>query len=274
MFCQSFKQHAFNEKRRMLVRLRCKMWDCDYCSQINAYKWRMAIRARIAEVGADGWAFLTVTARGKAHRHGTTLTALMSNSDRFWKRFRRAFDNPDYLRVYERDSKGAVHMHILTRVSPSDIGDKKAWRTYGQRQADGTIVKKMRYRGIGHIALKKASFGTGLGYICDFSPISVKHLEDDNHAVNTVIFYITKYLTKSLQASFPKGTRRVQASQKFKHNKVNVNDEGVWKLVVQVYYTDVLELGDIRDLTRKRLINIELFEELGVTALPLYDDTY
>ena len=274
MFCPKFKKHAFNAERRMLVRLRCKMWDCDFCAKINAYKWRLAIKARIEEVGASGWSFATVTARGRAHRHGTTLIALTQSGDRFFKRLRRAFGNFDYLRVFEHDAKGAVHMHILMRVSPKDIDDMTKWFTYGQRQKDGTIIKKKRYRGIGHILLKRAAFGVGLGYICDFSPINVANCDDDNHAMNTVIFYITKYLTKSMQANFGKGTRRVQASQKFKVNKIDVNDAGTWKLIVQVYYTDVLELGDIRDLSRQRLITIGLFEELGVTALPIYDDTY
>lgn len=258
----------------MLVRLRCKKWDCDHCSKINAYKWRLAIKARVQEVGVNGWALLTVTARRKNHKHGTTLTAIMSSGDKFFKRLRRAFGNFDYVRVYERHKSGNFHMHILAHISPKDIEDMSKWRTFGKTQEDGTIIIKKRYRGEGHVTLKKASFGSGMGFICDFSPISVKHFDDDNHAINTVIFYITKYLTKDLQGSFVKGVRRVQASQKFKPNAINVNDEGVWKRVIQVYYTDVLKIGDIRDLSRKRLITIALFEELGVTALPLYDDTY
>lgn len=274
MYCQQFKQHAFNPSRRMLVRLRCKKWDCDYCAQINAYKWRMAIKNRIAEVGVDGWALMTVTARGRAHRHATTLTAIMASGDRFFKRLRRAFGNFDYVRVYEKHASGAFHMHILARISPADIAEARVWKTFGKKQKDGTIAKRRRYRGVGHIALKKAAFGVGLGYICDFSPIAVTDADDDNHAVNTVVYYITKYLTKSLQADFAKGTRRVQASQKFKVDAVRISDDSVWKLVKQVYYTDVLELGDVRDLSRKRLINIALFETLGVGALPVYDDTY
>jgi len=274
MYCQFFKQHALNKERLMLVRLRCKKWDCPYCAQINAYKWRMAIKARIESVGFDGWALLTVTARGKAHRHGTTLQKIMASGDRFFKRLRRAFGNFDYVRVYERHKSGNFHMHILARISPDDIADMRVWRSYGRTNDDGVIIKETRYRGMAHILLKKAAFGVGLGYICDFSPIILSGIDDENHAINTVVYYVTKYLTKDIQGNFPKGTRRVQASKNFKFNKVNVNDEGRWEKVLQVYYTDVLKLGDIRDLTRKRLIDIELFEILGVGALPIYDDTY
>ena len=165
-------------------------------------------------------------------------------------------------------------MHILAFFKPPDVADPRKWRTFGKRLPDGTIIKKRRYRGWGHVTLKTAAFGAGLGYICDFSPIDTTATDDDAHAVNTVIHYVTKYLTKATQGDLPKGTRRVQASQKFKVGVVNVNDDGTWRLAAQVYYTDVLRIGDVRDLSRHRVITIELFETLGVGALPLWDDTY
>lgn len=274
MFCQKFKQHAINRDRGMLIRLRCKQWSCDYCAEINCYKWRIAMKERITITGAGGWSLLTITARGRAHKHGITLDNLMKNGDKLFKRLRRAWGNFDYVRVYEKHKSGAFHMHILARVSPSDIDDAGAWQTYGKRLDDGTIVKGKRYRGAGHRTLKKASFGVGLGYICDFSPIDVSKADDDNHAVNLVIHYITKYLTKALQALFPKGVRRVICSSKFKLNKPDVNDAGAWQMISQIPYTDILILGTVRDIARKRIITIELYEALQVGALPIHDETY
>ena len=267
MFCENFKAHALSSTEKKFIRLRCKKWDCDYCASLNRFLWRRHMRAVVDAYGVEGWSLVTVTARGRSHRHGTTLEDIIRNWDKLMKRLKRAWGSFEYMRVYEKHAsksdkqgkqeKPRFHGHMLVRFTPCDKDDVDAYQTYGFARADGTWAKAKRYRGIAHRQLKKACFGVGLGYIVDFSPITVVGTENNEHAINLVVFYITKYLTKNL-SGLPKGTRRIQTSRAIGRPRGG-GDGGDYKLKYYLSIEDIAQLGAIEDASRGHSVTFDDF---------------
>jgi len=78
-FCPNFKNVLLCEKNGgadlMVLRARCKRWDCEYCAPINQAHWRKHLDTRIEALGGK-WSFMTLTAHAKAHEYGWTLANL------------------------------------------------------------------------------------------------------------------------------------------------------------------------------------------------------
>ena len=263
LFCHNFEAHALNAESKKLIRLRCKKWDCEYCARFNAYLWRKCLREYIANSGHEDWSLVTITARGRAHRNSTTLEAIIKNWDRLHKRLVRLWGKYPYVRVYERHATGESHAHMLVKYMPSDARNGKVYQSIGRRCKDGTIAPARRYRGIAHKQLKSASFGSGLGFICDFSPVLMDNIENSEHAVNRVVAYITKYLLKGLGSGLPKGTRRIQTSRDIGTPNAK-KAGGNYNLRYYLSIHDIAELGEIEDLSRKKVVNFDDFLESDI----------
>lgn len=259
MFCPNLKQHVVNFETKKLIRLRCKSWDCAYCAKFNNFLWRKHLRQYVRDVGYDNWSLLTITARGKAHRNGSTLEAIVKNWDRLMKRLRYLWGKKPYVRVLEMHKSGEFHAHLLIMYMPDDANDEKKYHAYGKKNQRGEIVKARRYRGIAHKQLKRAAFGSGLGFICDFSPILMTETEDDYHRVNRVVAYITKYLTKGFSEGLPKYTRRIQTSRDI--GSPNFKSRGGYHLINYLYIDDIATHGAIEDVSRKHLVTFGDFLE-------------
>ena len=260
MFCQNFQAHAIDLKAKKLFRLRCKQWDCPQCAKINNWIWRKHLRAYVSAVGYDNWSLITITARGKAHKNASTLEAIIKNWDRLLKRLRYVWGKFPYVRVYEKHKSGEFHAHMLVRYMPPDSSDERKYRTYGKKNQHGEIVKLRRYRGIAHTQLKRSAFGVGLGFICDFSPILMNNTEDDNHRVNRIVSYITKYLTKGFSDGLPKHTRRIQTSREIGSPKGDKSGS-VLDLVYYLGITDIALHGEIEDVSRGHFVSFDDFWE-------------
>jgi len=230
------------------------------------------LRSVVSAYGVEGWSLVTVTARGRSHRHGTTLEDIIKNWDKLLKRLKRAWGNFEYMRVYEKHAskndkhgkpqKPRFHGHMLIRFTPPDKELASAYQTYGYALKDGTWAKGKRYRGIAHRQLKNACFGSGLGYIVDLSPITVKGTENDEHAINLVVFYITKYLTKNL-SGLPKGTRRIQTSRAIGRPKSG-GDGGDYKIKYYLSIDDIARFGVIEDASRGHSVSFDDFHESDI----------
>lgn len=260
-FCQNFQAHALNRDTKQFVRLRCKQWSCEFCAGLNRYIWRKHIASVVRVRGYENWSLVTVTARAKAHKHGTTLETIIKSWDKLIKRLKRAWGNFEYLRVYEKHESGQFHAHMLINYKPDDATDAKKYQAVG---------KGRRYRGQAHKELKRACWGSGLGYICDFSPIDTDGLEGE-HAINRVAYYVTKYLTKNL-ANVPKGTRRIQPSLGIGKPRGIDGAGGKWEAKLFLYEHDIDELGVIEDVSRKHLVSYDDFDSIEVYPNPTLDD--
>lgn len=250
MFCQKLRMHALSVDRSILVRLRCKQWGCDYCTQVNKKMWQVHLKKKLPQLGTS-WSMVTVTARSKAHRFGTTLEAIIANWDKLMKRLKRIWGNFEYVRVYERHKSKEFHAHMLVSFFPEDGNELTKYKL---------IKGKKRYRGTAHKQLKYASFEVGLGFIVDFSPIRHDGIEDTLHRVNRTVAYITKYMTKDLQ-DMPHGTRRVQTSRKIGSVKQESNNDDVWIPRHFIYEKDIEDLGKIEDVSRKHLVTFDDFHD-------------
>ena len=239
------------------------MWDCSYCAKYNAYLWRKCLREHIARCGYDGWALVTITARGRAHRNSTTLETIIKNWDRLMKRLFRVWGKKPYMRVYERHITGEFHAHMLIRHLPEDANDAKAYQRIGKKGKDGEIVATKRYRGIAHKQLKRAAFGSGLGFICDFSPVLMDGVKDEAHAANRVVAYITKYLVKGFGGGLPKGTRRIQTSRDI-GTPNSGKAGGDYHMIYYLSIADIAIQGAIEDVSRKKVVTFDDFLEHDV----------
>lgn len=260
-FCQKLRLHALSVDRSLLVRLRCKMWGCPYCTSINRKMWQIHLKKKLPPLG-NAWSMVTVTARAKNHRFGTTLEVVIANWDKLLKRLKRAWGNFQYVRVYERHKSGEFHAHMLISYLPDDCENEAKYKI---------IRGKRRYRGEAHKTLKFASWGVGLGFIVDFSPILHAGINDVNHQLNRVVSYVTKYMTKSLQ-DMPLGTRRVQTSRLIGSVKTESNNDDVWLARHFIYEGDITILGKIEDVSRKHVVSYDDFLEHDV--YPLDNDNY
>lgn len=224
--CENFRGIAVTDYRdgKGMVRLRCKKWDCEYCAKANQSMWRNHLLSKMPPL-APYWTMLTVTCMGENHRNHTTLKALMDNFDKLMKRLKREYGSFEYVRVYEQHKSEEFHMHLLcgfrTITLPFEwITDKEGRR---------------KYVGIHHQRITRHSVEVGLGEQCAVSPLEGT-LGEKSAAIHAVR-YISKYLTKGIGANMPKGTRRIQTSQKIGSPKPTSKLE--WTMKSGVYIDDV-----------------------------------
>ena len=176
---------------------------------------------------SDEWTMITVTCMGDDHRNNTTLKRLMDNFDRLMKRLKRQYGKFEYVRVYEQHKSGEFHMHILAGFGFQTLPFE--WIT----DKEG----RKKYVGINYATILDHAIACGLGKIMDCKPI----VDESGRQQSSVyaVRYISKYFTKSIGSSMPKGTRRVQTSQKIGSPKVSSSLE--WEMKSGVYLDDIEE---------------------------------
>jgi hypothetical protein len=204
MFCKKYLKvaHAMTDHREAVFsRLRCKQWDCDACSKINAQIWRDHLNARLPEI-SQTWYLITITARGDTRGHIESFTSIRDNLDRLLKRIRVIWGDIEYVRVYEKhpDSE-AVHAHmIMCGLTPFV---QNGFTVKHRPQTINVINRKSRH---GCWAVKTwfkfACNECGMGFMIDVKEIPVL----------VAVRYVTKYLTKDLQGLKIRGLRHVQVS--------------------------------------------------------------
>lgn len=148
---------------------------------------------------------MTLTAPKDVRGRVESLTAIRKNIDALIKRMKRVFgEDIEYVRVFEKHpTSDAVHAHfVICGVSPFvAIGCSVKL----QEMAIGVNTREGRY-GIWAVKswLKKTAQALGMGYIADIQ----KFRGDPSVAA----FYVTKYLTKDLQAIDVRYLRHVQVT--------------------------------------------------------------
>ena len=235
--CENFRGIAATDFKdgRGIIRLRCKQWSCEYCAKANQSMWRNHLLKTMPPL-SDNWAMITVTCMGADHRNMTTLKRLMDNFDRFMKRLKREYGNFQYVRVYEQHKSGEFHMHILAGIAIHSMPYE--WIIDKQGRA--------KYEGIHAKIISDHAIDCEMGRISDIRPL-VDNTGKGQSSVYAVR-YISKYFTKAVGSTMPKGTRRIQTSQKIGSPKVS--SALTWQMKSGVYIDDI-ESGKWYDMQRQ-----------------------
>lgn len=206
-----------DESKRLIIKARCKLWSCPYCSKVNAHQHRIRILNGINELRNKGheFSFVTVTSHEKLRSTDACLAIWRKAWKRLRERLRRFLkangqDDLVFVITTEFHKDGRLHWHILINTS---LGSR--W-------------------------WKDNSRSVGLGYQCK----SIK-MDSAIQATN----YLSKYLSKGLAtASFPRKMRRIVYSQNFP-NKPSLTTAYEWKVLDAK--TSLVEM--IEEAWRKRL---------------------
>jgi hypothetical protein len=220
--------------RTIIRRVNCGAWSCSYCGPRKARLARYAIRKAAEELGL--LYFLTLTLDpSKLTDVESAVLYLRIVFNKFREYLRRKYGAPPrYICVLEFTEAGIPHLHILL-----DRYIKHAW-------------------------ISKTWDRLGGGRIVFIKQVTVRH----------VARYLSKYLTKELLLSAPKGTRRITTARTIKlFPKFN---SGVsWELIQEsIWYLltihRVTEFG--RQLDLLRFIVMHFDEERFLKGFELVED--
>lgn len=230
----------------IMVRLRCKSWQCEFCAKKNRELWRSHLKKRIGKIGGSWW-FVTLTAHENTRTPGTSLANLRNNLDRLFKRIRRVWKRIDYVRVYETHQTGAFHCHLVMQGLSARVFrlQAKNGQTYYTPDNKPLVARTWGVK----TWFRRNAREIGMGYMVD-----VQALRDTPQVVN----YITKYMTKEAQSFWVKGLRRIQTSERI--GAANPRAQGGWR-VGPVVYGGAVQWQAVRDADLKITIPAEYWKE-------------
>jgi len=223
-FCTNLHLIAIGEPpkngKRIVLRLRCKMWTCEYCAEINRKMWRAKLIHHIHETQGD-WCWWTLTAHRYARGEQRSLANLRKAWDTLIKRMKREYGAFSYARIYEQHEDKSYHIHAVSSFAFDDI----AWRT------DKKTGKKTSYSRW----LKKTAWELGLGMYTHAA-----NIETGTFHSGYVASYITKYIVKlSEETKMEFGrVRHIQTSQNWIVKDFSSVDS--WQVTHGIYYDDVI----------------------------------
>lgn len=201
--------------QRIFVRLRCKMWTCEYCAKINRAMWRAKLIHHIHETRGN-WSWFTLTAHRYARGEQKSLNNLRGAWDSLIKRMKRKYGKFSYARIYEQHEDKSYHIHAIASIHFDDIAIRKS------RTSD----KKTSYSRW----LKKTAWELGTGMYTHAENIALNELHS-----GYVASYITKYIVKlspELKQEFGR-VRHIQTSQNWIVREFTSEDS--WQLTHGIY---------------------------------------
>lgn len=269
MFCPNMRllmvsEWANKPKYLDVMRVRCKLWSCPYCSQMNASLWKRYLLGRLNNhvFGERHWAFITLTADGKYHKEGpkATIANLQATWKRMYDRLRRYNGKPfDYIRIFERHTKGVYkgfHLHVIADLGACYEAKKALFMDVLKRERTAKklgLRPRKRLKRERHPArwIKDTCRECKGGFIADFRPIE----GGNRRAVN----YVTKYAVKQLELSdFPPRVRRIQASRAVGSPKTKGTSKlRKWRSRSGIYREDFNVYEQIIDISIKRQITLK-----------------
>jgi hypothetical protein len=202
--------------RKVYRRINCGSWSCSYCGPRRAITARRAIRD-VAE-RLDLRFFLTLTLDPKKLEHPKfAVQHLRDCFNKFREYLKRKFgEAPSYICVLEFTEKGVPHLHILFDRYIQQQWISEVWDSLG----GGRIVFIKR------VTIRK------------------------------VTRYLSKYLTKELLLSAPKGTRRITTARSIKLFP-KFKSGIVWELLRTSIWQELRD-AKMRDWSRQRVLGQEI----------------
>jgi hypothetical protein len=219
--------------RKVYRRLNCGSWTCSYCGPRRARTARRAIREVAEGLGLNHFLTLTLDP-SKLENRKLAVPHLRMCFNKFREYLKREFGKcPPYICVLEFTQAGVPHLHILFDRYIDQRWISNVWDSLGG------------------------------GRIVFIKQVTVK----------SVARYLSKYLTKELILSAPKGSRRITTSRSIKlFPKVN---SGIsWELLKSSIWHCLAEcrMKDFRlQANLWEFISIELDEEKYLKAFHLHD---
>jgi len=154
----------------------CKMWSCEDCAENNKKLWAKKVAWGISEYWRQSLIaqFMTIT-NHEYVRGELSIKRWPDVWGKFSTRFRRAFDNPRYVQIPEKHKDGTLHAHLVV-ATYYPISER--WLKDNMRECGGGYMDTV-------VAIK---------------------------SLNRAAYYVTKYLTKSLEEG-EWVSRRIRTSQ-------------------------------------------------------------
>lgn len=192
-------------KKRLLMRLGCKQWQCPVCYKKNRDLWRHHLMQKISALGGE-WSFWTITMPSFIHKASTeekraklSLMRIRENWDKFMKFMKRKYGKFEYVRVFETHESACLHIHFLASFHVPDddyktahIGTPKEY-SYCASLKDAIMVTYNFGRMHSVVNLPIGDFARTVGYVTKYMT-----KEDD---------FVAKYLGKMR-------VRRIQTSRR------------------------------------------------------------
>jgi hypothetical protein len=198
-YCPNFHALAVQDfqigmEKRIAVRLRCKMWTCEYCSEKNRLIWRAKLLHHIAHSDLTQWSWFTLTAHRYARGEEKSLANLRGAWDTLVKRMKRKFGDFQYARVYEKHKDGSYHIHAICSFLFSDIRVRVSRKSKKRTSYSHWLQKTAWELGIGMY-----THAENVPEIAIYNADNALDLsENDVLAMRSgfVASYITKYIVK------------------------------------------------------------------------------
>jgi len=250
-------QHDTDKHRVNVSRLRCGQWSCEFCAKLNRRQWLFHLRRKLPEIGAEWW-LVTFTAGGGDMTRWQSYKRLQRGIDVFFKTARRTFGKVEYVRVFERhSSRVALHAHIiLWGVTPFvSVGKSR-----NGKMVYTPLLERAKRKGTWALRtfVKKIAQRSGMGFIADARRV------DNVRATR----YVTKYLTKDMQAIDIKGLRHIQTTRGIGSPK---QDAGAgWYVGYRLNKTDIHGDEQVYDTNTGKLIPHSYWKD-GNVYPPLND---
>jgi hypothetical protein len=194
-----------------VARMRCKQWDCEYCSIKNGDLWRAHLLNVFCELMPEKrWVFCTLTIRnGKGMTPQYSLKRLKEAWGKIYDalryKYKRGFS---YVMVFEQHKSRVFHIHVLI-----DLGqeyDALAQAPLFEKDL-AALVRAERSHPFCK-ALKEMAKKAKIGYIVHARRILEGETGKDN--ARLAVGYVTKYFTKQFAIKdFPKRGRRIGTSR-------------------------------------------------------------
>jgi len=212
------KKHAGLENTYTLYRARCKQWKCPECSQYLRSKWRSHLARKIGELNCPTWCFLTLTAPSYngasfAVQHSLSHKLFKTKMNTLMSWLKNELGKFEYVRIFELQSRGAVHCHMLLSAHFPDAIEKKTGKNKGQFYSE---------------RLRDELIKLGFGYIHDIENLIAQPL--------LVASYITKYITKESRMYgvwLEKNTHYIRCSKRIGALKDKALTSDEWRVFPQ-----------------------------------------
>jgi len=243
-YCPNFHALAVQEfttgmDKRIAVRLRCRMWTCEYCAVKNRLIWRARLLHHIAHSDLSKWSWFTLTAHRYARGEQKSLANLRGAWDALIKRMKRKYGDFQYARVYEKHGDGSYHIHAICSLTFDDICIRVSRRNKKRTSYSRWLQKTAWKLGIGMYTHAENVPQNGIDDVLVAQGLS----ENDQIGMRSgfVASYITKYIVKlDVQTKSELGRiRHIQASKRWL-KAPEYQSTGEFKFKFGLYVEDII----------------------------------
>lgn len=211
-----------------ITRMRCKQWDCEFCSIKNGDMWRAhLLDTFLRRMLEKHWVFVTLTAPSWSHHNPMkSLTKLKRAWGKMYDKLRyKNKGRLSYVMVYETHESGAFHCHALVDMgviydafnAPIDA------TLQGEERVDAEKAHPFGKW------LKNAAVDAKAGWVCHATRIQEGDTSQDN--CRLAVGYVTKYFTKgAAEMKMPPRWRRIGTSRDIGSPKTKAKKEFSWQV--------------------------------------------